>query len=114
MSEWVRRKDADWKGNTKCFTCGDIKHYKKMNAGHYIHDKLDFDERNLKPQCVRCNKFYSGMLDVYGEKLLMISGENFLWELRKDAQLKGNDYSYEELLTIKKTLEDKLKTLCKE
>lgn len=108
MSEWIRTKDADWRGYVKCFTCGYVKDYRETNAGHYIHDKLDFDERNIKVQCTRCNLRLSGNLGIYAEKLLMMYGENFLWELRKDAQEKRNNYSYEELFKIKEDLKEKL------
>lgn len=108
MSLWIRKKDADWKGNVKCFTCGQLKNYKETNAGHYIHDKLDFDERNLKVQCIYCNKYLSGNLGVYGEKLIDIFGLDWVKELRKDAIKKGNNYSYKELENIKSYLETKI------
>ena len=111
MSEWVRRKDADWKGNVKCFTCGVVKHWKEMHAGHFIHDKLDFDERNLKPQDCSCNTYNGGELGIYAEKLIEENGLDWIKQLRKDAQLKGNDYSYEELLEIEKDLKSKLESL---
>lgn len=66
MSEFVRRRD---KG--VCFTCGVQKPWKEMEAGHFIHrDHLDFNFVNINCQCARCNKFLSGNLDVYAEKLI--------------------------------------------
>lgn len=52
MSEYIRTKDADEFGYNTCYTCGARKHWKELQCGHYKHDKLDFDERNLKRQCL--------------------------------------------------------------
>lgn len=71
MSRWVRSKDANADGLVQCYTCGIWKHWKEMDAGHYKHDRLDFDERNLKPQCSRCNKYHQGQLDEYAHNLIM-------------------------------------------
>ena len=107
MSEYVRLKGADQFGFNTCYTCGAKKHYKELHAGHYKHDKLDFDERNLKPQCVKCNKYYSGRLDVYCEKLTREYGIDWVNQLVVDAwAYKG--YSIEEMLEIEKDLKQKL------
>jgi hypothetical protein len=65
FSEWVRRKE---KGI--CYTCGIKKNYKEMDAGHYLHNRLDFNPMNVHCQCVRCNKWLSGNLGVYAENLI--------------------------------------------
>lgn len=43
---------------------------KGMNAGHFKHGVLDFDEMNIHCQCVKCNKWNSGELDIYAEHLI--------------------------------------------
>lgn len=41
-----------------------------MNAGHFWHDKLDFDEMNINCQCIKCNHFLSGNLGEYATRLI--------------------------------------------
>lgn len=54
----VRVKDADDRGYNSCITCGVVKHYKDLQAGHFIpgrHNAILFDERGCHPQCYHCN-----------------------------------------------------------
>ena len=64
-------------GFTTCITCGRLKSYKKLQAGHFIpgrHNAILFDERGVHPQCYTCNvvlggngpKYYEWMLKNYG------------------------------------------------
>lgn len=96
----VRSSGADWRGNVACYTCGVPYQWKEMNAGHFKHNKLDFDLRNLKPQCVKCNLWGRGKLDVYGVKLVRQYGMAWVTKLEQDAAQKGNNYSREELLKL--------------
>ena len=84
------------KANFTCYTCpakGGI-----TNAGHFWHGVLDFDEENIKCQCVRCNKWLSGNLAVYGAKLLNEIGEERFkaLDIRHTMAMKGekHDESY--------------------
>jgi NAD-dependent SIR2 family protein deacetylase len=60
-------------------------HWKRLQAGHYFHNKLDFDRRNLRPQCPRCNKWLRGNLAVYGVRLTKELGVKGMDQLMKDA-----------------------------
>ena len=53
-----------------CFTCGVRGDRTTTNAGHFKHNVLDFDEVNIHCQCIQCNHYKSGNLDVYAEKLI--------------------------------------------
>jgi hypothetical protein len=98
-SVYIRTKDADWRGYNRCYTCKKYFHWKELQAGHYWHGRLDFDSRNLKPQCSRCNKWLSGNLDNYTMYLIEDMGLEAVKQLRRDAaQHKG--YSRQELLDI--------------
>jgi len=77
FSEWVRRKSGG-----ECFTCGVKKRWKDLEAGHYIHNKLDFDPMNRRAQCNRCNQHLSGNLGIYGEKLIKEYGTDKIDEMR--------------------------------
>lgn len=83
-----------------CFTCGARLHYKELQCGHYIHNKLDYELDNLKPQCVRCNKWLSGNLGIYAEKLIRLIGAKRVEKMRLHAFKKGNDYNRAELMEI--------------
>ncbi len=85
FSIYVRRKNADFYGIVDCFTCFNKKHWKEMNAGHYKHGKLDFDEMNINVQCVNCNKWNSGRLDVYSMKLIDKYGLDAVRDLEQRA-----------------------------
>ena len=81
-SEFVRRSAADKSGNTQCVTCGLVRPWKCLQAGHFIPKarglSVYFDLRNLAPQCYRCNinlggngpNFYTWMLYVRGQAVI--------------------------------------------
>lgn len=110
QSQWIRTKDANPDGFVECYTCGAFKHYKETNAGHYKHDRLDFDDRNLKVQCVRCNHSNSGELDVYAENLIRDNGLEWFNQLVRDAWA-HQGYSAEDLKKIIVDLREKLSKL---
>lgn len=112
-SQIVRLTSADlFRQTNRCFTCGKVHPITELHAGHFIHNKLDFDFRNLKPQCVHCNLFKHGNLWNYGKKLQKIYGIEWIEALEREAIRKGNDYSRIELLELteryKKLLADVL------
>ena len=81
FSEWVRRNE-----HGKCFTCTTQKHWKEMDAGHYVNagsspPPLYFDERNVHCQCTSCNRFKHGNLAVYALRLQQKYGNKILEEL---------------------------------
>ena len=57
-------------GLVRCYTCGRAYRWTEMDAGHYRHNKLDFCEWNIKPQCTHCNKYESGHRGRYLEHLI--------------------------------------------
>lgn len=110
MSEVIRRTGADEFGFNTCYTCGAKKHWKELQCGHFKHDRLDFDKRNLKPQCYRDNNYFSGKLDVYAQKLIQENGMEWFNKLVLDANThKG--YSIQEMLEIKENLKKDIEAL---
>ncbi len=99
VSIYIRSKDADDKGYTRCFTCGAWKPWKELDCGHFKHNRLDYDERNLKPQCTKCNKWERGKLDVYGIKLVEKHGLAWVQKLEHDAR-KETHYTPAELTLL--------------
>ena len=79
--------------NYVCYTC------KKQGneAGHYWHNKLDFDERNLRCQCPRCNRFLHGNLGQYAINLIDDFGREWFDKLDADAHQERSKKSRDEL-----------------
>lgn len=96
FSQYIRAGNESL--SVDCFTCGKAIMPNEAHAGHFIHNKLDFDERNIHPQCAHCNTFLHGNLGIYAERLIEEGVD--LKALRRDAEAKGNGYSISELHTI--------------
>ena len=85
----------------QCYTClGWFKWKTQMDCGHYIHNRLDYELNNLKPQCKRCNKWLRGNLGEYGERLIQEIGLEAVKEMRLYSFKKGNNYTRNELEAI--------------
>ena len=81
-SEYVRRKSASSVGMVQCVTCGISRHWKQLQAGHFIPqaqgDAVRYDLRNISPQCYRCNinlggngpEYYPYMEKTYGKEVI--------------------------------------------
>lgn len=84
FSQYIRKRDQG-----TCFTCGKRNWNEElgeftiqgMNAGHFIHSKLDYDEMNINCQCVRCNLRLHGNLRIYTLKLIDRYGREAVNEL---------------------------------
>ena len=83
-----------------CYTCNEPNFIKHLDCEHFIHNKLDFDLDNLKPQCSRCNRWLHGNLGIYAQRLIKENGEEWLERLYAKARLKGNNYSRQEINQI--------------
>jgi len=58
FSLWVRQSETDDNGIGRCVTCGAFRHWRYMDAGHWIsrrHLVTKFHEHNVHPQCKICN-----------------------------------------------------------
>lgn len=81
-SKYVRLREADENGYNRCVTCGITKHWKELQAGHFIPqargNAIRWDIRGIHPQCHRCNINLGGngaeytfyMLDRYGRGIV--------------------------------------------
>jgi hypothetical protein len=79
FSEYIRRRNADEGGTTRCVTCGTAVYWKECDAGHFIGGRTNavlFHEEIVHPQCKVCNIWKRGnyqaytlyMLDKYGRE----------------------------------------------
>lgn len=114
FSQYIRLKYANKDGFVRCVTCGKIKHWKEMQAGHYKHNKLDFCEFNVFPQCVRCNHYKSGELGNYADFLIKKFGNDILEKIEIYAKLEKKyniielQYMHDEWKKIVKKFKEKI------
>lgn len=72
FSRYIRWKYAK-NGTVQCYTCSTRKPVKEMQCGHWISRTslaTRFSEDNCRPQCVGCNMFNQGRLDVFTVNLI--------------------------------------------
>lgn len=65
FSEYIRKRDSDYKGNCKCISCGKEAPAfgGSIHAGHLFSRRYlatRFDEKNVNAQCAYCNTFLNG------------------------------------------------------
>lgn len=101
FSKWIRNRDK------RCVTCGKTE---GLQAGHFWHNCLDFDEMNINAQCERCNHYLSGNLAVYASYLIAKYGQKKFQDLeaRHYLAMKGRKFEvdyYEALIEKYKVLE---------
>ena len=99
---YVRKMAVDSSGNVQCFTCRKTVPYEMTNAGHRHHNRLDLDLRNLKAQCIRCNRHLSGNLGEYERTLIETHGLDWAKQLKQDADNDTRQYTYQ---FLKETIE---------
>ena len=70
FSEYIRRRDArtNPNGYVSCCSCGQVAHWKQMDAGHYIsrkHNTTRYHPKNVHAQCRQCNRYDEGNKSGY-------------------------------------------------
>jgi len=114
VSEYVRRRDANYGGLCLCPTCGAPKHWKEMDAGHFIsrdRKSTKFDERNIHAQCPACNRFKSGKqyeMSIYIDQKYGQGTANSLL-IKSKQRVRRKRFDYEFLITEFKEKLERLK-----
>ena len=104
-SELVRKSHADKNGLVYCYTCGIRKPYTEIDCGHYRsrrHIQTRFDLNNLKPQCIACNRYKHGNLEIYRQKLVRELGEEKVREIETRPSTKITELELEQLIKERK------------
>ncbi len=114
FSLYIRQRDADENGYVQCVTCDTVNHYKKMDAGHFISRRKEgtrYDDRNVFPQCKRCNIFMSGNKPEFALFLVKKFGGEILADLIETGNLivRRRLPDYEILITQFKELNGSLR-----
>jgi hypothetical protein len=79
FAKFIRERD-----NNTCVTCGrTLADGYVMNAGHFIHNREDFNEKNIHCQCFVCNKIKHGNMKTYCIKMVEWYGIETVKELLK-------------------------------
>jgi hypothetical protein len=113
FSEYIRRKAANHSGMACCCSCLKWYHISNMDAGHYVsrrNNSLRYDERNVHPQCRRCNRFQEGNKAGYTLYLQKKYGPNIIADLNQE-QFVVKRFKVHELQALIKDLNAKLKEL---
>lgn len=100
FSIWIRVREADENGYVQCTTCPSSHLWNSglIHAGHWIHGRLDFDERNIHPQCRNDNFFTNTRVNTaYSCFMARTYGAEIMDELRLLSNTKSNKYSRDEL-----------------
>ena len=102
VSKFVRLKDATPEGLNVCYTCGEPKFWKELQAGHGISGRgnaILFEIAIIKPQCYQCNIRKHGNYEVFVPKLCREIGleayENFVIMSKKPRKLTKEWYEGE-------------------
>ena len=73
ISKYVRIKAIGEDNLVGCYTCNTRLPYTELDCGHFVSRScmfLRFDvDRNLRPQCVKCNRGMYGNIPVFGKRL---------------------------------------------
>lgn len=117
ISEYIRRKKADSNGYVKCSTCETVKHWREMQAGHWIPqaqgDSIRFELSNINVQCYRCNVNLGGNGPEYYEFMLIEYGQEEMDRL-KQRQREIIKFYESDYLDMIEDIEAKLKQLKQE
>ena len=110
----VRLRARDGNGNCKCFTCGAVKNWKEVDAGHFVgrnNKATILDERNCHPQCKFCNRWGNGESDKYFLRMVERYGSEVVKELMTRQLPKNHVWDRRELAILKIKYLDEIKEL---
>ena len=99
FSQYIRLRNSDSRGMAKCFTCGKVDHWKKLQAGHFQsrrHYSTRWDEENVQVQCKSCNLFNQGMQYTFAKNLGLDLAESL--SLKSKNLVKFSSIELEEMI----------------
>lgn len=96
FSKYIRLKYSDAKGYCRCISCGKILPWKEIQNGHYMSRRYmstRFCEDNCRPQCVACNIFNQGNIQMYRRGLIKQIGEQRVNLVEVRARTENKNWS---------------------
>lgn len=115
FSVYIRLKYANSNGFCKCISCGHMHHWTRIQNGHYMSRQYlstRFDENNCRPQCVACNIFQHGNIQLYRRGLVKEIGAEMVDMVETKAlsvTTKYYDWEYEQMFNHYKKEVERLK-----
>lgn len=103
FSLYIRLRDTMPNGMCRCISCGNIKPFAQIDAGHYFsrtHMATRFSELNVNAECNFCNRFKADHLDAYRDNLIRKIGKDKFELLRIAAHQsqKWSDFELEAMI----------------
>ena len=83
FSIYIRTRHAK-ENLVQCVTCGTRKHWKEVDAGHFVsrrHYSTRWHQQNVHAQCKSCNGFHGGQNYIMGKYIDKTYGEGTADEL---------------------------------
>lgn len=122
FSKYIRIRDAKKTTgtleNARCITCNKVFPINQLDAGHYIKrgcTPTRWHEKNVHAQCIKCNRFEKGRIEIYEKKIKEKYGHLILEDLKllQKTWLNGAiiKYTTHDLLEFKKELQKKIKMI---
>lgn len=99
FSKYIRLKYSDDKGYCRCISCSKIFYWKDIQNGHYMSRRYmstRFSEDNCRPQCVACNIFNQGNIQMYRRGLIKQIGEQRVDLIEVRARTENKNWSLSE------------------
>lgn len=100
FSKYIRLKYSDDNGYCRCISCGKVFFWKNIQNGHYMSRRYmstRWSEDNCRPQCVACNMFNQGNIQMYRRGLIKQIGEqrvDLVEALARQASDKKSEFEY--------------------
>lgn len=114
FSLYIRLRDANPQGYTRCISCGKIIPWKEADCGHFVnrsHMATRYNEKNCNAQCRSCNRFDEGNNIGYIRGLVKRYGQGVIEELEvlKHQESHWTDFEYKTMIDYYKRKAQKLK-----
>lgn len=117
FSQYIRLKYSDENGYCRCISCGKIHFWKDIQCGHYMSRRYmstRWSEDNVRPQCVACNIFNQGNIQMFRRALIKEIGEQRVDLIEARARQETCKYSEFEYSAMIKDFKKKVIQLLKE
>lgn len=117
FSQYIRLKYSDENGYCRCISCGKIHLWKDIQCGHYMSRRYmstRWSEDNVRPQCVACNIFNQGNIQMFRRALIKEIGEQRVDLIEARARQETCKYSEFEYAAMIKDFKKKVIELLKE
>lgn len=90
FSIYIRRRNADSSGMVTCVVCGNLYHWKDVDAGHFIPRRFlatRWDETNVNVECRHDNRDNPKHLVLYEKYIELSYGVGYSDGLRRKSRL---------------------------